>query len=915
MRLRSSLVVAPSLLLSLASAVSAHPITVDGSADEWLDRQPNAPDLGMIARDAIGRGEFIWRDAIGDARSDLVGEPDPIADMSGFRVTGDDVNLYFLIELPALVSGTPAQVQIAIDTVPGVGVSTFMSGTETELAVGAGAEFLVRTLFLNAAVTDAGAIVYDASQTGLATVPAEKGVDGIEISIPWSVLGMIDGPPSTPIRFSVAIFRAQTATSTVELPGPDALDALTDYGDPRGPAAASPGTASEFAGDSRVDDFIEVSFDENGEVYSPVVISRFVSNGGSGQAGNWVVLRNVSPVTRSSSSLKLGDSETPDDGEGMAAIGAGVTLAPGDELVIAANGANYAGFFGKPPHFETSGGSPDVPDAMPFTPWSNVAMSPLASGDEYVLVDASNTILDIVSWGASSYPGIVPLVPAPGTFVVASRNATFTDTDDCDADFSLLGVQCSSNASCGTCKKCSLDACVLVTPGTQCSDGDACNGLEICNGAGQCVSGIPPFCDDGNPCTADDCLADVGCIHPPASAGTSCDDGDACTTSDACNGAGACAGSLLDCSDNPPPVCVDASTSRLFSAGMCQAGGCVFEETDVNCTNGCDEASGLCAEDPCAGIDCSAPPGQCWVFAGTCTNQSCDFEPKPKYTSCDDKDPCTALDQCSGDGACHGVPVQCNQPPAPSCLDATTSRVYSAAGACKEGACIYEHEDVPCATTCDGQTGLCEDDPCAGVTCTTPPGQCYLEIGTCTRSGDCSYAPALPGAICDDGDPCTEDDACDGAGTCAGTPARECGTGGSAGSSSAGGSAGSNGVGGDAGSTSAGGSGGSAAGSGGDGGSINVGGSAGSSSGAGGRPSGSGGTSSSAGTSQSGGMQSGGMQSGDAGESGASAPAAPGSSDDGGCACSVPSGGDRSPRSALAALLVAALAFTRRSRR
>ena len=48
-------------------------------------------------------------------------------------------------------------------------------------------------------------------------------------------------------------------------------------------------------------------------------------------------------------------------------------------------------------------------------------------------------------------------------------------------------------------------------------------------------------CDDGNPCTADQCQAGA-CVHVPLANETPCDDGKVCTTNDACQ-AGTCTGS------------------------------------------------------------------------------------------------------------------------------------------------------------------------------------------------------------------------------------------------------------------------------------------------------------------------------------------------------------------------------------
>lgn len=62
-----------------------------------------------------------------------------------------------------------------------------------------------------------------------------------------------------------------------------------------------------------------------------------------------------------------------------------------------------------------------------------------------------------------------------------------------------------------------------------------------------------------------------------------------------------------------------------------------------------------------------------------------------------------------------------------------------------------------------GTTGLM---PCPGP-CTTPPSACFAEVGECV-AGECVYTPAEVGHHCDDGDPCTSGETCDGFGVCAG---------------------------------------------------------------------------------------------------------------------------------------------------
>lgn len=721
----------------------------------------------MIVRNASGQGELVWRDATSDART-LVSNPEKEADMKSFRVTGDADNIYFFVGLPDTHSTTPVQVQIAIDLGLQGAISTFLSGSETQLSVGGSANFIVRTTFADPFVANAGAQVSSKDQTVLASVPTQFGADGVEISVPWTLFGL-KGPPTGRVRFHVATFRAQSALTTVEVAGSDALDVLSDYGDPRG-AVASPGTGAELDGDNRVDDYIEAHFGANGEVYAPLLIERFVSNGQGASARNWVALRNMTSGQLDSQQFKLGDSEVPDDGEGMSVLPLGKIAGQG-EYVVATHGAEYAAFFGKPANAEIVGNSDTTPDAPPFLAWANGGMTLATAGDELVLLDATNTLLDVVVYGNGSYTGITALTPTPAADVVSVRSGKLGDSDDCSKDFSQLGPQCATGASCGSCKVCSQNACSNASAGASCADGNVCNGNETCDGKGACQAGVGPNCNDNDPCTSDSCHAVNGCQHASASAGTACNDQDACTAGDACNGAGACKGSPLDCVP-PAPQCASASVSVKYTGGTCTNGKCEFTETKTKCANGCGTA-GLCNGDPCDGLACDSPPSSCSYFTGICKEGTCDYDPKPVGAACDDEDPCTALDACDAVQGCAGIPVQCNTPPAPSCVDADTSRSYKAVGACKAGDCSYEYADQKCKAGCSPRTGLCENDPCGDVSCDSPPGACYAEVGTC-NDGVCSYTERPLLAVCDDGDACTSNDTCDGRGACGGEADPKC---------------------------------------------------------------------------------------------------------------------------------------------
>ncbi|HEY5928314.1 MAG TPA: hypothetical protein VIV11_41785 [Kofleriaceae bacterium] len=147
----------------------------------------------------------------------------------------------------------------------------------------------------------------------------------------------------------------------------------------------------------------------------------------------------------------------------------------------------------------------------------------------------------------------------------------------------------------------------------------------------------------------------------------------------------------------------------------------------------------------CGSITCSTPPpNECadadnlivYETPGTCDRSECSYA--SSMTPCPDG---------CDNGACNGDPcigVTCNMPPAKYCVDADSLRVYDT-GSCADGTCSYASHDEFCAFGC--VNGVCNGDPCIGVTCNTPPAphcsaantkRVYLSPGTCS-GGTCSY--------------------------------------------------------------------------------------------------------------------------------------------------------------------------------
>lgn len=127
---------------------------------------------------------------------------------------------------------------------------------------------------------------------------------------------------------------------------------------------------------------------------------------------------------------------------------------------------------------------------------------------------------------------------------------------------------CTDNA-CDPAANGGRGGCVITDNNAPCDDGLFCTGADRCSG-GQCSSGPPRDCSDGNLCTIDACDEGAAtCRHTgdPSKAGQSCDDLSLCTSGDVCDASGTCSGTPIVCDDGDD-VCTADSCNP--------ATGCVF---------------------------------------------------------------------------------------------------------------------------------------------------------------------------------------------------------------------------------------------------------------------------------------------------------------------------------------------------
>ncbi|QRN98426.1 putative metal-binding motif-containing protein [Archangium violaceum] len=304
-------------------------------------------------------------------------------------------------------------------------------------------------------------------------------------------------------------------------------------------------------------------------------------------------------------------------------------------------------------------------------------------------------------------------------------------------------------------------------------NGSSCAGTADC-GSGFCVAGVccesacntPPQCHGAAVCGGGKCSYKVDST-------LSCDDGNACTTSDRCSAQGTCAGTQKTC-NGPTDQCRE-------NTGTCNpaSGACEYPPKPATAT--CDDGNKCTDSDKCNGSGmcagtakvCNSPTGQCYESTGTCNPSSgtCGYAPKPTTADCNDGNACTLVDKCNGSGSCVGSANKtCNTP---------TGQCYENTGTCNNttGECSYPAK--PTTVDCNDGNACTLVDKCNGngscvgsanKTCNTPTGQCYENTGTCDpSSGTCNYPPKPTTTTCDDGQPCSKDDRCNGAGGCAGT--------------------------------------------------------------------------------------------------------------------------------------------------
>ncbi|MGB0592500.1 MAG: SUMF1/EgtB/PvdO family nonheme iron enzyme, partial [Myxococcota bacterium] len=386
---------------------------------------------------------------------------------------------------------------------------------------------------------------------------------------------------------------------------------------------------------------------------------------------------------------------------------------------------------------------------------------PCMSGDDCVSETSEAACIDYDGQGGFCGAGCEVDSDCPEGFAcqesVSTRGGTSSQCVDVDgvcecSDIATelgLATKCALNNDFGTCeglRTCTaegLSACDAPTPAE-----DVCNGVDDdCDGETDEVD-----CEDENPCTEDMCSGEAGCTHT-VTGGAPCDDGDVTTSGDTCTSAGTCIGEPIVCPDDNPCI-LEATPNGTECEVTYKPQGAFCDDGDIGTKDDlCDGADG------CKGTPYTCEPSACEA-SSTPNGVDCDVEYWAALTPCDDGDASTKEDQCDGEGGCMGTPYTCE----PSACQATSEPDGTG--------CVVTPKVLGIACD-DGELGT-KGDQCDGLgACVGTPYTC--EPGPCTDSStpngtDCDVTFSAEGLGCDDGELNTKNDACDGAGTCSGTP-------------------------------------------------------------------------------------------------------------------------------------------------
>jgi hypothetical protein len=117
----------------------------------------------------------------------------------------------------------------------------------------------------------------------------------------------------------------------------------------------------------------------------------------------WVEIFNPGTGPIDLSLFKVGDEEESGGGEGMYSFPEGSLLNSGTTFLVANRADEFINRYGFSPDFELIDSDAGIPDMIRYQSWASGNISLGNSGDEILLLDETDNLIDAISWGISTF--------------------------------------------------------------------------------------------------------------------------------------------------------------------------------------------------------------------------------------------------------------------------------------------------------------------------------------------------------------------------------------------------------------------------------------------------------------------------------------------------------------------------------
>ncbi len=144
-----------------------------------------------------------------------------------------------------------------------------------------------------------------------------------------------------------------------------------------------------------------VQAQEGGQTAVLLITEIFYDTPGADENEEWIELANLGEMSIDLSDYKIGDEETAGEKEGMLRFPEGARIAPGQVILIAQSAAGLRDLTGLTADYEILATDTAVADMRGFPIWSGKNFGLANAGDELLLLDAQNKIVDAVNYGES----------------------------------------------------------------------------------------------------------------------------------------------------------------------------------------------------------------------------------------------------------------------------------------------------------------------------------------------------------------------------------------------------------------------------------------------------------------------------------------------------------------------------------